>query len=256
MTVKMRRALIAFFVVAALAGVVLLVVGFLTQKIRLVSYEEALVLGDLSADGSTVAQLITVDETQTPSSSSFVLSTDLQSLDISSNLPPLKKSSDFVTKTAQEVSIVTNRGTIILELYGREAPYTITNFLTLIDEGFYDGLKFHRFDPGFVIQIGDPASREADSNEALLALGSGGPGYRITDEISPALSHDQAGMVAMANLNLDGSLPDTAGSQFYITLAPATYLDGRYAIFAKVVQGLDVVNKLQLGDTIERISYQ
>jgi cyclophilin family peptidyl-prolyl cis-trans isomerase len=230
--------------------------AFLTQRIQLVTYEDLGNMEEFLVDGELPDHLIAIDGSNAPSSPSFTMTTGLQTLDVGSHLPPLRSFSDFTPRTAQEVTIVTNRGTIVMSLYSQEAPHTVTNFLTLIDEGFYDGLRFHRIDPGFVVQVGDPASRDVEDEGELLTLGSGGPGYRIADEISPVLSHYAAGTVAMANLNLDGSLPDTAGSQFYITLAPATFLAGRYAIFARVISGMEVVEQLQLGDVIESITYQ
>lgn len=106
------------------------------------------------------------------------------------------------------------------------APITATNFIDLTSANFYDGLVFHRVIEGFVIQDGDP-----------LGNGTGGPGYTIPDEFSPYLFHDSPGVLAMAKT----TQPNSAGSQYYITLAPLPTLDGRYAIFGKVIEGMDVV---------------
>ncbi len=106
------------------------------------------------------------------------------------------------------------------------APITATNFIDLTSANFYDGLVFHRVVEGFVIQDGDP-----------LGNGTGGPGYTIPDEFSPYLFHDSPGVLAMAKT----AQPNSAGSQYYITLAPLPSLDGRYAIFGKVIEGMDVV---------------
>jgi peptidyl-prolyl cis-trans isomerase A (cyclophilin A) len=126
--------------------------------------------------------------------------------------------------------IETSLGTFKFELYLDKAPITAQNFIDLAEKGFYKGLTFHRIVPGFVIQGGDPAGD-----------GSGGPGYTIKGEFSPVLKHDAAGVVAMARLPND---PDSAGSQFYVTLAPAPWLDGGYAIFGRVTEGLDIVMKI------------
>jgi len=125
----------------------------------------------------------------------------------------------------------TSMGGFTAELYDAETPITAGNFISLANSGFYNGLIFHRVVQGFVIQDGCP-----------YGTGYGGPGYTIPDEVYPGFHHDQAGILAMART----SAPNSAGSQYYITLAPAPHLDGNYAIFGKVVQGLDVV--LAIGD--------
>lgn len=136
-----------------------------------------------------------------------------------------------VTQTKNPIAVVeTNMGTFKFELFPEKAPITVENFIKLAEEGFYDGLTFHRVVPGFVIQGGDPRGD-----------GTGGPGYTIKGEFNPELKHDAAGVVAMARRGND---PDSAGSQFYITLAPAPHLDGQYAIFGRVIEGLDVVMKI------------
>jgi len=135
------------------------------------------------------------------------------------------------TQTKNPIAVVeTNMGTFKFELFPDKAPITVKNFIKLAEAGFYDGLTFHRVVPGFVIQGGDPKGD-----------GTGGPGYTIKGEFNPELKHDAAGVVAMARRGND---PDSAGSQFYITLAPAPHLDGKYAIFGRVIEGLDVVLKI------------
>ncbi|MGC9361750.1 MAG: peptidylprolyl isomerase, partial [Candidatus Syntrophosphaera sp.] len=120
----------------------------------------------------------------------------------------------------------TSLGDFTAEIYEQLVPITGNNFIDLANSGFYNDLIFHRVVEGFVIQDGCPNG-----------TGYGGPGYTIPLEIYPGFHHDQAGILAMAR----GADPNSAGSQYYITLAPAPHLDGNYAIFGKVVQGLDVV---------------
>jgi cyclophilin family peptidyl-prolyl cis-trans isomerase len=120
----------------------------------------------------------------------------------------------------------TTMGSFTADLRDEIMPITANNFIDLTNDGFYDGLHFHRVIEDFMIQDGDPNGN-----------GTGGPGYTIADESSPLLLHDSAGVLAMART----SAPHSAGSQYYITLAPTPWLDGGYAAFGKVFQGLDVV---------------
>jgi peptidyl-prolyl cis-trans isomerase A (cyclophilin A) len=122
----------------------------------------------------------------------------------------------------------TSQGTFKVELFDDKAPKTAGNFESLVEKGFYNNLVFHRVIDGFMIQGGDPNGD-----------GTGGPGYTIDDEFGEGLRHDSAGMLSMANRG-----PDTGGSQFFITLAPTPWLDGKHAIFGKVVEGMDVVSKI------------
>ncbi len=143
--------------------------------------------------------------------------------------------------------IYTNKGLITCRLDFEKAPLTVTNFVGLAEgtkqhnragvKHFYDGLTFHRVVPGFVIQGGDPQGN-----------GMGGPGYKFPDEINPELKHDKPGILAMAN-----SGPNTNGSQFYITLAPEPNLDGKYNVFGSVVNGMDVVRAIQVGDKMDSV---
>jgi peptidyl-prolyl cis-trans isomerase A (cyclophilin A) len=121
--------------------------------------------------------------------------------------------------------IETSMGAIEFELYEDKAPITAGNFIELSKRGFYDGLIFHRVIKGFMIQGGDPTG-----------TGTGGSGKTIPDEIVPELKHDSIGILSMAN-----SGPDTGSSQFFITLAPATHLDGKHSVFGKMVKGQDVL---------------
>ena len=122
----------------------------------------------------------------------------------------------------------TSKGTFKVELFEDKAPKTAKNFADLATKGFYNGTIFHRVIDGFMIQGGDPNGN-----------GTGGPGYTIPDEFSPALKHDTAGILSMANRG-----PNTGGSQFFITLAPTSWLDNKHAVFGKVVEGLDIVKAI------------
>ena len=148
------------------------------------------------------------------------------------------KSIPTTKSTSTLATIETTKGTIIIELDTIRAPITTKNFIQLAKSGFYNGLKFHRYEPGFVIQGGDP---QGD--------GTGGSGKNIPLEINPALTHIK-GAVAMAR----ASDPNSASSQFYITLAEAHSLDGKYAVFGKVVEGMDVIEKLRKGAVIKKIT--
>ena len=119
-------------------------------------------------------------------------------------------------------------GVVKLELFATETPITVQNFMKLCKKGFYDNLTFHRVIDGFMIQGGCPRGD-----------GSGGPGYVIKDEFVATLRHDAAGMLSMANAG-----PNTGGSQFFITLAPTPWLDGKHTLFGKVVEGMDVVRSI------------
>lgn len=136
------------------------------------------------------------------------------------------------------VVIETEKGKIKFELYEQDAPITTGNFIELTERNFYDGLTFHRVEPGFVIQGGDP-----------LGTGAGGSEKKIPLEVSPRLKHGEAGTVAMART----SDPNSASSQFYITLAPTPFLDGRYAVFGRVVEGLDVAEAIRPGDKMKSV---
>lgn len=131
-----------------------------------------------------------------------------------------------------KATIETDKGTIVVELYQDKTPKTVENFVKLAKKGFYDGILFHRVIPGFMVQTGDPTG-----------TGSGGPGYQFADEFGPGLKHTGAGILSMANAG-----PNTNGSQFFITLAATPWLDGRHAIFGKVVEGQSVVEQIGSAD--------
>ena len=130
----------------------------------------------------------------------------------------------------------TNMGRFDAELYARECPETVWNFINLAEgrqetqkEGnFYDKLTFHRIIKGFVIQGGCP-----------IGNGMGGPGYTFKDEFHPSLRHNSKGILSMANAG-----PDTNGSQFFITLAPTPHLDNKHTVFGKIINGMDLVEKI------------
>ena len=132
--------------------------------------------------------------------------------------------------------IDTSRGQVLADLYESKTPVTVNNFVTLARNHFYDGLLFHRVMDGFMGQTGDPNTLDAAQK---ASWGQGGPGYSFPDEIRQSLKFDAPGDLAMAN-----SGPNTNGSQFFITLAPAGFLDGKYNLFGKVVKGQDVMAKL------------
>lgn len=141
-------------------------------------------------------------------------------------------------ETGRWVVIDTNKGVIKFALYEKDAPITTKNFVSLVERKFYDGLKFHRVVPEFVVQGGDPKGD-----------GTGGSDKTIKLEVSPKLKHDAAGVVAMAR-RLD---PDSATCQFYITLGPTPNLDMGYAVFGRVTEGLDVVKKIEMGDVMKTV---
>jgi peptidyl-prolyl cis-trans isomerase B (cyclophilin B) len=130
-------------------------------------------------------------------------------------------------------------GEIAIEFFPEDAPKTVENFVTLAKKGFYDGVTFHRVEPGFVVQGGDPKGN-----------GTGGPGYTIKDEFNK--QKHVRGAVAMARTQA----PNSAGSQFYITLAPAHFLDNQYTVFGKVTSGMDVVDKIKVGDKMKSVKIQ
>ena len=134
-----------------------------------------------------------------------------------------------------KAAIKTNRGTIELELYPQHAPKTVNNFVFLANQGFYDGVTFHRVISDFMIQGGDPTG-----------TGAGGPGYKFEDEVRDnPLTHEK-GVISMANAG-----PNTNGSQFFITHSPQPHLNGKHTVFGKVVAGQDIVDATDQGDTME-----
>ena len=150
-----------------------------------------------------------------------------------------------MTTSDPVVVMDTTKGTIKVQIHQNAAPKTADNFLDLVGREFYNGLTFHRYEPGFCIQGGCPK-------------GTGTGGFTdpvskrercIPLEVSPALKHDTAGVLAMARAND----PNSASSQFYFTLDAAKFLDMQYAVFGKVIEGLDVVLKLRQGDKMNKV---
>lgn len=152
---------------------------------------------------------------------------------------PYQIAEAVTNETRPIASIETSRGIIRIRLYPEEAPKTVENFIKLANRGFYDGLRFHRVVPGFVIQGGDPNG-----------TGSGGPGYTIPDEKNKNLKH-LLGAVAMAKTNA----PNSAGSQFYIVIGkPAKDLDGKYTVFGQVIEGQRIAERISRGDRMLKVS--
>ena len=131
--------------------------------------------------------------------------------------------------------IETDKGNIVLELFENDAPNTVANFVKLINKGYYNGLKFHRVIPNFMIQGGCPVGN-----------GTGGPGYTIKCEINP--HKHLTGTLSMAHAG-----KDTGGSQFFITHSPQPHLDGVHTVFGQVIEGMDVVNTIRQGDVMKQV---
>lgn len=151
------------------------------------------------------------------------------------NSPP-----DMQIDTSQtyRVTMETSKGTMELELYPQYAPKTVNNFAFLVQQGFYDGVTFHRVISNFMIQGGDPTG-----------TGRGGPGYKFEDEFANNPLKHETHVISMANAG-----PNTNGSQFFITHAPQPHLDGKHTVFGKVVSGNDVVNQIRQGDRINSVT--
>lgn len=146
------------------------------------------------------------------------------------------------------VLLTTDKGTILLELFEDHAPNTVANFISLIDQAFYNGTKFHRVIANFMSQGGDPNSREGGD---ATKVGQGNPGYYIPDEVNRDDHRKHfAGSLAMAKVDA----PNTAGCQFYITHAPTQWLNGKHTVFGRVIDGLDVARAIEQDDVIQSIT--
>ena len=195
-------------------------------------------------------------------SSSATPTTSQKAKNIFSSIGLSTESQNNMTNEKRYATIETAKGGIKVELYPTDAPKTVANFVSLINKGFYNGLTFHRVVPGFVIQGGDPNGS-----------GSGGPGYSFADEINPKSlglneatikSYEAQGYVydyllnshkmEVGSLAMANSGPNTNGSQFFIVTDEAQpHLDGKHTVFGKVIEGMDVVKKIQQGDIMKQV---
>ena len=141
-------------------------------------------------------------------------------------------------KKKYTATLITSRGEIVCELFAKDAPKTVNNFVFLARDNFYDGTTFHRVIPDFMIQGGDPTG-----------TGRGGPGYRFEDEVKGNPRKHEVGTLSMANAG-----QNTNGSQFFITHVVTSWLDGKHTVFGKVLKGQDVVNEVQQGDQLVGIT--
>jgi len=149
---------------------------------------------------------------------------------------------------AKRATFDTNRGTFVAELYEGEAPKTVANFEKLANSEFYDGVKFHRVIPDFVVQGGDPYSKGGE--HAKGPVGTGGPGYKIPDELAGNPRTHEEGALSMAHAG-----PNTGGSQFFIVLSERNtrHLNGVHTVFGKVVEGMDVVKQIKGNDVMNTV---
>lgn len=163
--------------------------------------------------------------------------------------------------TGEEIAVITtSKGPIRVQLAGKDAPIHVGNFVELADKGFYDGLKFHRYVPGFVIQGGCPNTRDMSPEDVAAGKmgpegqpGTGNPGYSIKEEFTtnPHNEHKD-GALAMAR----SANPNSAGSQFYFCLGAQPMLDDGYTVFGQTLEGMDVISQLRAGDVIESIEIE
>jgi peptidyl-prolyl cis-trans isomerase B (cyclophilin B) len=148
------------------------------------------------------------------------------------------------------VTFETNKGTFTAQLYADAAPGTVENFTKLVKDGYYDGIIFHRVIPDFVVQGGDPITKEAGGLDNPR-VGTGGPGYKIKCETQGNPHRHELGSLSMAHAG-----KDTGGSQFFIVLSEANtrHLNGVHTVFGKVVDGVEVVQTLERGDRMEKLT--
>jgi len=142
-----------------------------------------------------------------------------------------------------QVRMNTSKGEILLELFEDDAPNTVANFVSLVESGFYDGVVVHRVVPNFVVQAGDPLTKDPAKKSRW---GTGGPGYCIDCELKSNPQKHEAKVLSMAHAGRN-----TGGSQFFITHKPAPHLDGEHTVFGRVIDGADVVDRIREGDAIE-----
>ncbi|HEY5258715.1 MAG TPA: peptidylprolyl isomerase [Candidatus Baltobacteraceae bacterium] len=167
--------------------------------------------------------------------------TNDEGADMAEFAPPQAQELSELLEAARtsQVRLTTAKGDIVFTLYPDDAPQHSAAFVKLARAGFYDGLKFHRVEPGFVVQGGDPSGD-----------GTGGPGYRLNAEFNPR-PHVR-GTVAMAR----SSMPDSAGSQFYICLDDARFLDNQYTVFGQMTDGFDVLDAIRKGDAMNAVTIE
>lgn len=148
----------------------------------------------------------------------------------------------------KQATFETNRGTIVADLYEKDAPTTVANFEKLANAGFYDGVKFHRVIPDFVVQGGDPLSR--DLPEGDRRVGTGGPGYKIKCETAGNKRTHEIGALSMAHAG-----KDTGGSQFFMVLSESNtkHLNGVHTVFGKIVKGLDSMKQIRQNDVMNKV---
>ena len=144
------------------------------------------------------------------------------------------------TNKSYAATFQTSRGSIVVDLFPKDAPNTVNNFVFLARDGFYDGTKFHRVIKDFMVQGGDPEG-----------TGRGGPGYKFADEVRNNPRRHQVGSLSMANAG-----PNTNGSQFFITHVATDWLDGKHTVFGQVRQGQEVVDAIQQGDTLQKVTIE
>ena len=149
---------------------------------------------------------------------------------------------------AKQATFETNKGTIKAELYEKDAPGTVANFEKLANEGFYDGIKFHRVIPDFVVQGGDPYTKGGE--HAKGPVGTGGPGYKIKCETAGNPHKHEVGALSMAHAG-----KDTGGSQFFMVLSEQNtrHLNGVHTVFGKITDGLDVMKQIKANDTMTKV---
>lgn len=188
-----------------------------TRNIIFTTLAVVFVVGMVWMNGKTTPQKDTAPEPVTLSKESITTST-------------------LNTTTMTTATITTNKGIITLELFTERAPKTVENFKKLANDGFYNGTRFHRVIKGFMIQGGDPLSKEASNQNRW---GTGGPGYQFADEITPENKND-IGTISMANAG-----PNTNGSQFFINTANNNFLDTKHTVFGRVTSGMETVTAIE-----------
>jgi peptidyl-prolyl cis-trans isomerase B (cyclophilin B) len=148
----------------------------------------------------------------------------------------------------KQATFETNRGTIVAELYDKDAPNTVANFEKLANAGFYDGVKFHRVIPDFVVQGGDPYSRDLPAGDRRI--GTGGPGYQIKCETKNNPRKHEVGALSMAHAG-----KDTGGSQFFMVLSEENtrHLNGVHTVFGKITKGLDAMKQIKQNDVMTKV---